>query len=69
MTRKFNMLSERATDEDGEVVNLTEEFFEKAVRGFPHPLDDIEEENDHPPRQKTAASKKAKPVDKAVQAK
>jgi uncharacterized protein (DUF4415 family) len=39
--RGFNQLTTPATNEDGEVINLTEEFVQKAKRGFPWPEDHV----------------------------
>jgi len=41
MTKKFQMMSKRITDEDGEVATLPDEFFEKAGRGMPRPSDGV----------------------------
>ena len=41
MTKKFQMMSKRITDEDGEVPTLPDEFFEKAERGMLQPLDSV----------------------------
>ena len=41
MTKKFQMMSKRITDEDGEVATLPDEFFEKTERGMPQPSDAV----------------------------
>lgn len=39
--RGFNQLNITATNADGEVINLTEEFAQKAKRGFPWAEDHV----------------------------
>ena len=60
MTKNFQTMSKRITDEDGEVATLPDEFFEKAERGMPQPLDAVSALN--------ATSKAMKPLKSAHKA-